>query len=42
MELVAKQYDVDINEIAAHKIDGASHALFIVDDDRQVQYPLAT
>lgn len=35
---VAKRYDVDVREIAGHQIDGALHALYIVDDRQQIQY----
>lgn len=35
---VAKQYGVGVDEIAGHQVDGTSHALFIVDADRRIQY----
>lgn len=35
---VSKQYGVCLEEVAGHRIDGALHAVYIVDPDRQVQY----
>jgi peroxiredoxin len=35
---VCKQFDVCVEEIAGHRIDGGLHAVYIVDDDRRIQY----
>lgn len=35
---VCKQYEVCIEEIAGHRIDGGLHAVYIVDEDQRIQY----
>lgn len=35
---VSKQYDVCVEELAGHRIDGALHALYIVDEAQQIRY----
>lgn len=36
--IVSKQYDVCVEELAGHHINGASHALFIVDPSQRIRY----
>lgn len=35
---VAKRYGVCVEEIAGHRVDGARHALYIVDTDQRIRY----